>query len=137
TVSANDRRGAANIASVVPTVCAQHANETRASQAADATKVFDSQVRELQDSVNGWQQKIIAFKVAHIGELPEQMEANMRQLDRLSGEIRARTEQLRATETRRSDLALMRNGGDTEVGRAPGGVDQLAQQRAAGEAQDT
>ena len=137
TVSANDPKVAANIANLVPTVFAQLTNETRASQAADATKVFDSQVKELQDSVNGWQQKIIAFKVAHIGELPEQMEANMRQLDRLSGEMRARTEQLRAVEARRSDLVLMRNGGDTESGRAQMVVDQLQQQLAAAKTQYT
>jgi polysaccharide biosynthesis transport protein len=137
TVSANDPKIAANIANAVPTIFAQLTNETRAAQAADATKVFDSQVKELQDSVNGWQQKIIAFKVAHIGELPEQMEANMRQLDRLSGEMRARTEQLRAVEARRSDLVLMRNGGDTESGRAQMVVDQLQQQLASAKTQYT
>jgi polysaccharide chain length determinant protein (PEP-CTERM system associated) len=137
TVSAGDPKQAADIANLVPTLFAQLTNETRAAQAADAVKVFDAQVKELQDSVNGWQQKIIAFKVAHIGELPEQMEANMRQLDRLAGEVRARTEQLRATEARRSDLALMRNGGDTEVGRAQVVVDQLEQQLAAAKTQYT
>jgi polysaccharide chain length determinant protein (PEP-CTERM system associated) len=137
TVSANDPKIAAEIANLVPTVFAQLTNEMRASQAADATRVFDAQVKDLQDSVNGWQQKIIAFKVAHVGELPEQMEANMRQLDRLSGEMRARTEQLRAVEARRSDLVLMRNGGDTEAGRAAMVVDQLQQQLAAAKTQYT
>ncbi len=137
TVSAGDPKQAADIANLVPQVFAQLTNETRAAQADDAIKVFDTQVKELQDSVNGWQQKIIAFKVAHIGELPEQMEANMRQLDRLAGELRARTEQLRATEARRSDLVLMRNGGDTEVGRAQVVADQLEQQLAAAKTQYT
>jgi polysaccharide biosynthesis transport protein len=137
TVSAPDPKQAADIANLVPTVFAQLTNETRAAQAADATRVFDTQVKQLQDSVNGWQQKIVAFKIAHVGELPEQMEANMRQLDRLAGEIRARTEQLRASEARRSDLALMRNGGDTEVGRAQVVADQLEQQLAAAKTQYT
>jgi polysaccharide biosynthesis transport protein len=137
TVSAGDPKQAADIANLVPTVFGQLTNETRAAQAADATRVFDAQVKDLQGQVNGWQQKIIAFKVAHIGELPEQMEANMRQLDRLAGEVRARSEQLRATEARRSDLALMRNGGDTEVGRAQMVADQLEQQLAAARTQYT
>src|SRR5262244_3896744 len=137
TVSAPDPKQAADIANLVPTVFAQLTNETRAAQAADATRVFDGQVKDLQEQVNAWQQKIIAFKVSHVGELPEQMEANMRQLDRLAGEIRARTEQLRATETRRRDLALMRNGGDTEVGRAQMVADQLEQQLAAAKTQYT
>src|SRR5499425_762934 len=107
TVSAPDPKQAADIANLVPTVFAQMTNETRAAQAADATRVFDAQVKELQEQVKSWQQKIIAFKIAHVGELPEQMEANMRQLDRLSAEIRARGEQLRAADARRSDLALM------------------------------
>ena len=137
TVSAGDPKQAADIANLVPTVFAQLTNETRAAQAADATRVFDAQVKDLQGQVNDWQQKIIAFKVAHIGELPEQMEANMRQLDRLAGEVRARSEQLRATEARRSDLALMRNGGDTEIGRAQMVADQLEQQLAAARTQYT
>jgi polysaccharide chain length determinant protein (PEP-CTERM system associated) len=137
TASANDPRRAADIANLVPTLFAQMTNETRAAQAADATRVFDSQVKELQDSVNSWQQKIIAFKVAHVGELPEQMEANMRQLDRLSGEVRARTEQLRATDVRRSDLVLLRNGGDTEMGRVQAQADQLELQLAAAKTQYT
>jgi len=137
TVSAGDPRKAAEVANLVPTVFAQLTNETRAAQAADATRVFDVQVKELQDAVNAWQQKIIAFKVAHVGELPEQMEANMRQLDRLSSELRARTEQLHAADARRGDLVLMRNGGDTEVGRAQAVVDQLEQQLAAAKTQYT
>ncbi len=137
TVSAGNPKAAADIANLVPTVFAQITNETRASQAADATGVFNAQVKDLQEQVNGWQQKIIAFKVSHVGELPEQMEANMRQLDRLSGEIRARTEQLRAADTRRSDLVLMRNGGDTEVGRAQTVVEQLEQQLAGASTQYT
>jgi succinoglycan biosynthesis transport protein ExoP len=137
TVSANDPKKAADIANLVPAVFAQLTNETRASQAADATRVFDAQVKELQEAVNGWQQKIIAFKVAHVGELPEQMEANMRQLDRLSSEIRTRTEQLHAADARRSDLVLMRNGGDTELGRAQTVAEQLEQQLAAAKTQYT
>jgi len=137
TAGANDPRRAADIANLVPTLFAQMTNETRAAQAADATRVFDAQVKELQEQVNSWQQKIIAFKITHVGELPEQMEANMRQLDRLSGELRARTEQLRATDVRRSDLVLMRNGGDTEMGRVQAQVDQLEQQLAAAKTQYT
>lgn len=137
TVSAGDPKQAAAIANLVPTVFGQLTNEMRAAQAADATQVFDAQVKELQGQVNAWQQKIIAFKVAHVGELPEQVEANMRQLDRLSGELRARTEQLRAADARRSDLALIRNGGDTEVGRAQTVLDQLEQQLASAKTQYT
>ena len=53
TVSANDPKKAADIANLVPAVFAQLTNETRASQAADATRVFDAQVKELQEAVNG------------------------------------------------------------------------------------
>src|SRR5215469_9232032 len=55
TASANDPRRAADIANLIPTLFAQMTNETRAAQAADATRVFDLQVKELQDSVNSWQ----------------------------------------------------------------------------------
>jgi len=61
----------------------------------------------------------------------------MRQLDRLSSEIRTRTEQLHAADARRSDLVLMRNGGDTELGRAQTVAEQLEQQLAAAKTQYT
>jgi len=137
TAAAGEPRQAAEIANLIPTVFARITNEVRAAQAADATRVFDAQVKELQSAVNDWQQKIVAFKVAHVGELPEQLEANMRQLDRLAGELRARTEELRAADTRRGDLVLMRNGGDTEVGRVQAQADQLEQQLAAARTQYT
>jgi hypothetical protein len=88
--------------------------------------------------VNGWQQKIIAFKVAHVGELPEQMEANMRQLDRLSGEVgRAGPSSSGRHGGSAQRPVLLRNGGDTEVGRAQATAEQLEQQLAAAKTQYT
>ncbi|MGZ3447344.1 MAG: GumC family protein, partial [Myxococcaceae bacterium] len=52
-------------------------------------------------------------------------------------EVRARTEQLRAADMRRSDLVLLRNGGDTEVGRAQTVAEQLEQQLAGAKTQYT
>jgi uncharacterized protein involved in exopolysaccharide biosynthesis len=68
-------------------------------------------------SVSNWERKIAQFKVDHMGELPEQMETNMRGLERVSHLLQTKSEELRAAEARRSDLARARNAADSEAGR--------------------
>jgi len=52
-----------------------------------------------------------------MGELPEQMEMNMRALERISHDLQTKSEELRVAENRRSELARARNAADSEAGR--------------------
>jgi uncharacterized protein involved in exopolysaccharide biosynthesis len=137
TVSAGEAKRAAEVANLVPVVYGQLTSEVRVAQARDATVVFDGQIKQLQEAVTGWERRIVQFKVDHLGELPEQVEANMRQLDRLISEVRSKGEELRGAEGRRSDVALLKNGMDTEIGRNEAVVDSLAQQLASVKTQFT
>jgi uncharacterized protein involved in exopolysaccharide biosynthesis len=64
--------------------------------------------------------------VDHIGELPEQIEQNMRGLDNLGMQLRTRAEDLRVAEARRSDLARSRAAADSEAGRLIAAEDGLS-----------
>jgi succinoglycan biosynthesis transport protein ExoP len=136
-VSASEPKRAAEVANLVPVVYGQLTSEVRAAQAKDATQVFEAQIKELQNAVTSWERRIVQFKVDHVGELPEQVEANMRQLDRIASELRSKGDELRSAENRRSEVTLLKNGMDTEIGRNEAVVDQLAQQLASVKTQFT
>jgi uncharacterized protein involved in exopolysaccharide biosynthesis len=66
--------------------------------------------------------------VAHLGELPEQLEANLRGLERVMGLITARTDARRETERRRFDLERLRHDADTEAGRLKRREDEVGRE---------
>lgn len=128
TVSAGDPELAARIANRLPALFAEQALKTRQDQAARATRLFADEVQTLKAALAEWEGKIAAFKVAHMGELPEQLEMNMRGMERASAQLRMKSEELRAAEQRRSDLARAGFRGDSEAGRMKAAEDSLAQQ---------
>ena len=75
-----------------------------------------------------WERKIAAFKVQHMGELPEQLEMNMRGLERVAALMQTKSEELRVAEGRRSDLARSRLAADSEAGRLKAAEDSLTQE---------
>ncbi|MGZ3456914.1 MAG: GumC family protein, partial [Archangium sp.] len=112
-----DPQVAARVANRLPELFAEQALKMRQEQAARATKLFEDEVGELSKSVTAWERKIAQFKVDHLGELPEQMEMNMRGLERVGAMLQTKSEELRVAEARRSDLARARNAADSEAGR--------------------
>jgi len=65
--------------------------------------------------------------VDHLGELPEQLEMNMRGLERVGALMQTKSEELRIAEARRSELARARNAADSEAGRLESAEHSLAQ----------
>ncbi|XXF80865.1 chain-length determining protein [Myxococcaceae bacterium GXIMD 01537] len=112
-----DGRTAAQVANRLPAIFAEETLKLRQAQAARATELFREEVDALARSVTAWERKIAQFKIDHMGELPEQLEANMRGLERVSALMQTKSEELRAAEARRSDLARARNAADSEAGR--------------------
>jgi uncharacterized protein involved in exopolysaccharide biosynthesis len=82
----------------------------------------------MSKSVVAWERKIAQFKVDHMGELPEQMEANMRGLERVSAMLQTKSEELRVAEGRRSELARAHNAVDSEAGRLEAAENVLTRQ---------
>jgi len=114
---ASDPQTAAKVANRLPEIYAEQELQLRQAQAGRATQLFSDQMEAVKQSVTGWEKKIAQFKVEHLGELPEQMEMNMRGLERLAGEMRTKSDELTAAEGRRLDLARAHHSIDTEAGR--------------------
>lgn len=117
TYASRDAATAAKVANRLPAIFSEETLKLRQAQAARATALFREEMDALAKSVSNWERRIAQFKVDHMGELPEQLEANMRGLERVSHLMQTKSEELRAAEARRSDLARARNAVDSEAGR--------------------
>ncbi len=117
TYANRDPQVAAQVANRLPALFAEETLKLRQAQAARATQLFQDEMEALARSVSAWERRIAQFKVDHAGELPEQIEMNMRGLERVSHLLQTKSEELRVAESRRSDLARARNAADSEAGR--------------------
>jgi len=117
TYRASDAQTAKKVAERLPQLYAEEAVKSRTAQAKRATALFSSEVESLKAAVSNWEKQIAQFKVDHAGELPEQLEMNMRALERIGAMIQLKTDELRMAETRRSDLVRANLSGDSEAGR--------------------
>ncbi|MCP3103374.1 Wzz/FepE/Etk N-terminal domain-containing protein [Myxococcus sp. K15C18031901] len=117
TYANHDPQVAAQVANRLPTIFSEETLKIRQAQAARATDLFNEEMSQMGKAVSSWERKIAQFKVDHLGELPEQIEMNMRGLERVSHEMQTKSEELRVAEARRSDLARARNAVDSEAGR--------------------
>jgi len=102
----------------------------RHAQADRASRAFDAEIARRREESGGWERRIVEDKLSHVGELPEQLEANMRGLERLAAAMAARTEPLHAEEVRRSEPSRAGWAPDPEAGRMAAAEQQAAQQLA-------
>jgi len=123
----HDPEVAAKVANRLPALYAAEAVRIRREQAARAESLFGSEVEQLKGRLSEWEQAIARFKVEHMGELPEQLESNMRGLERVAALRQTKSEELRIAEARRSDLARSRLAADSEAGRLKAAEDGLTQ----------
>ena len=68
--------------------------KVREQTAEGTTEFFESEVRRAKVELEKKEDQISQFKSAHIGELPQQVEANLRALDRLQSDLNATNENL-------------------------------------------
>lgn len=125
TYAASEPELAAKVANLLPAIYSRQAVELRQEQADRATALFAQELERLKQLVSRQEQQIAQFKVDHMGELPEQLEANMRGLERAGALMQTRSEELRVAEARRSELARARNAADSEAGRLQAAEDGL------------
>jgi uncharacterized protein involved in exopolysaccharide biosynthesis len=119
---------AARVANRLPEIFVTEAVKVRQEQANRAADLFGTEVDQLKVRLSEWERKIAAFKVQHMGELPEQLEMNMRGLERVAALMQTKSEELRVAEGRRSDLARSRLAADSEAGRLKAAEDALTQE---------
>lgn len=128
TYSASDAQVAADVVNRLPQVFAEEGVKNRQAMALRTQQLFEGEVENLKKGVVDYERKIAQFKVDHLGELPEQLEMNMRGLERISAQIEHRYEELRLAEIRRGDLMRSHYAGDSEAGRLK--AQELETQRA-------
>ncbi|HZN45961.1 MAG TPA: GNVR domain-containing protein [Nitrospiraceae bacterium] len=76
--------------------------KSREQNAESTTEFLDDEVRRVKLELEKRENDVSRFKSTHIGELPQQMEANMRALDRLQTEINAVNESAQRLSDRQS-----------------------------------
>jgi len=113
----SDPQIAANVANRLPELFAEETLSVRAQQAALARDLFDDELAKLSVEVSAQEKKLGEFKVAHLGELPEQMEANMRGLERTTMLLGTRSDALHDAERRHAEASKGKIDADTDAGR--------------------
>jgi len=77
-----------------------------------ASDFLDSELKIVTESLNKQETEISEYKKKNMGELPQQLEANLRTLDRYQMELQTITAQLKIAEDRKSNLERTLSEGD-------------------------
>lgn len=125
TVHASDPELAARIANRIPEIYAEQAWTERAEAAERAAAIFDAELERVRPLVESFERQLAAFKTEHAGRLPETLESNLRQLDRLSGLTEAALTSLADAQRRRTALARVGAESSVEVRRHARAVDEV------------
>lgn len=80
--------------------------KTREQTAEGTTEFFDEEVLRAKAELERKENEISQFKSQHVGKLPQQIESNLRALDRLQGDLKSSTESSQRLSDR---LALVEN----------------------------
>ncbi len=78
--------------------------KVREEQAVSTSEFMESEVASAKQVVEEQEQKIAAYKAEYMGELPEQLDTNLRTLDRMQVDLTATVEGLKVNEDRKSSL---------------------------------
>jgi polysaccharide chain length determinant protein (PEP-CTERM system associated) len=112
----SDPKVATTVANRLPALFAEETLKVRSDQAEAAQELFGDELDKLSKEVAEQEAKISQFKLQHLGELPEQMEANMRGLERLMALMAEKNESLRDAQRRQAEFSKNHFDADTEVG---------------------
>jgi polysaccharide chain length determinant protein (PEP-CTERM system associated) len=79
--------------------------KSREQQAQDTTEFLAAQLKEAKENLEQQEARLSAFKMRHLGEMPEQQPANMQALSQLQGQFQANAEALNRLEVERTLLS--------------------------------
>lgn len=82
-----DPRVAAAVANQLAALYVAENDRYRERQAVGTSEFLEAQLREVSQRLQEQERRIAAFKEGHLGELPEQKEANLRVLERLQAQL--------------------------------------------------
>jgi succinoglycan biosynthesis transport protein ExoP len=78
---------AQNLTGRVVQALIQSGNSSRKNKAVETDQFLDQQLRQTEQKLSDQEEKIKQFKIAHLGELPEQSSANMNALSGLNAQL--------------------------------------------------
>jgi len=78
--------------------------KTREQQAVGTSEFLDSQLKETKEKLEALEGRVKEYKMSFMGELPQQMEANLRMLTGLQDRLRSNEASARALEDRKAYL---------------------------------
>jgi protein tyrosine kinase modulator len=95
-------------------------NKAREQQAQDTSDFLGAQLKEAKQNLEEQEAKVSAFKMRHLGEMPEQQSANLQALSQLQTQFQANVEALNRLDTERTLLSRgLENSGSGVVRTAP------------------
>jgi succinoglycan biosynthesis transport protein ExoP len=101
TYSGRDPQTVATVANALAGLYVDENTKTREGQAAETASFLKAQLAEVKQQLDAQDGRSSAFKLSHIGELPQQVEANLASLERLNTQLRLNGEnQIRGIDRR-------------------------------------
>ncbi len=79
-------------------------NKNREQQAQDTTEFLDAQLKEAKENLEEQEKKVSAFKMSHLGEMPEQQQGNLQALAQLQTQFQANIDAQNRLEVERTLL---------------------------------
>lgn len=114
---ADSAEEAAKVANRLPEIYAEIAHEERAEAAERAAAIFRNELERIRPQVEALEGRLVVFKKENATSLPETLEANLRQIDRLNGLTEATLMSLADAQRRRTALARYGAESNVEVAR--------------------
>lgn len=105
----------------------------RAAQAAATAEFLDRELAKLRAELDAKEEELSEFKEGRMGALPDQLDSNLRELDRLTTSLNANLEAQTAARERIAALEQQMASGELA---APGGTSQVAEGSAASKLQE-
>lgn len=98
---------AANVANQLAASFIDWNLKSRAQLAEDTTKFMASQLEEAKEKLQNQEQKLSDFKMQHIGQMPDQVQANLQTLTRLQGALQTNSDALNRLEQEKQLLTRL------------------------------
>ncbi len=101
--------GAMRAASRLASLFIEENLKTREHQATGTSEFLESQLGSTRERLEGMEKRVKNYKMRYMGELPQQMDANLRMLTGLQDRLRSNEFSLRSAEERRAFLEAQMN----------------------------
>ncbi len=103
-----DRYRAQQVTNELTSLFIELDSRERTEQSHRTTAFLESQLQEAQKALSGEEENVRAYKMEHLGELPEQQQSNLQLLSSLEAQLQASTAALDRTEQQQAYLESMR-----------------------------